>query len=498
MAAFLAGVILIQLVFYFRPTLEVIFSHSPSLYPYFRHSDSNYHHPSVPLTLKAYSILDELAEAIVRTETYRVFSETGQSSIHGTLVQNNPKKVKMIRDQIDCWTQHGAWVRQEEKESEIQSNDKTSGTAQSFLSSSWATRRHMGDPRFGVCDIRFVEALDRLESDIAGEQHVLGEFDRRHGRWMVREAVKYRWVPDESVCGPATSGSGQDKATVALEGLGEAGSTYLPFDKEKFCETIGKRHLLIVGDLTQYQLHDVLLSATGTPFNCHGEHGCLASSAPHVLCENTSNLTYARNDIISVPWAVAHELDEYPDGSTVEQAWATPELLETHQVVLLNRGLFWRTDDEFLQQLMFTMKHLWKNYPDIMILYRATHAVSNNCTAIKDEGEDGAIVGGGADGESVVPGTILHLPLNTPPERIQATDPKKTEYRPTLADVQRQNRMARAVVEAAGGIFLDTENMFAMRPDGRMGDGDCARFCAPGPLDVYSDLVYNTLRILKT
>ncbi|KAF9965970.1 hypothetical protein BGZ70_003655 [Mortierella alpina] len=512
MAAFLACLTLIQLVIYFRTTLEATFLH-PQVSFFQQHSNSqNHHHPSVLLTLKQYALLDQLTESIVQAETHRVFGESGRASLHGTPIQNDTLKVKRIRNQIDCWTLHGTWVRQDglvDKSLSKTSHTAIETAAFTNTTTPWAARKHLGDARFGVCDVRFMEALDRLESDSEGEQHVLGDHDHQHNRWIVREAVKYRWIPDEKMCGPTAQNTGgtdsEEGGSTSTLGLEHEPQMFQPFDTQAFCKVVGKRHVLVVGDLTQYQLHDALLSAMDRPFSCSGEMSCLARTNAHVLCEGASNLTFARNDILSVPWAVDPELDERfeaPSQSTCAFAWATPQLLETYSIVFLNRGLFWREDGEFLQQLVFTMKHLWTFYPDTMILYRATHPVSN-CTTYKDDGEDGAIPveGAVAGADSLVPETVVHVPLTTPPTRrvqMQGSTTQTVVYRPTLADVQRQNRMAKAVVEAAGGIFLDTENMFAMRPDGRVGDGDCARFCAPGPLDVYSDLIFNTLRILQT
>ncbi|KAF9953208.1 hypothetical protein BGZ72_005609 [Mortierella alpina] len=504
MAAFLACSSLIQLVIYFRTTIEATFVY-PQVSFFQKHPNKNHHHPSVLLTLKQYSILDQLAETIVQAETQRVFGKSGWATLNGTPIQNNTLKVKRIRDQIDCWTLHGSWVRQDGLANTVSLKTSQTATEAAFANTStpWPARKHLGDARFGVCDVRFMEALDRLESDSGGEQHVLGDHDHRHDRWMVREAVKYRWMPDEKVCGPTAQrpeGSDPEGVSTTTTGLDNTYSVYQPFHTQAFCKVVGRRHVLVAGDLTQYQLHDVLLSAGGVPFSCSGEISCSSRTNTHILCEGASNLTFVRNDILSVPWVIDPLMDDSPNAATVELPWATPQMLETYPIVLLNRGLFWRDDDEFLQQLVFTMKHLWKFYPDTMILYRATHPVSN-CTTYKEGGEDGAIPAGGAvDGsESIVPGTTIHVPLMTPPTRRAQMQGSTTKavYRPTLADVQRQNRIAKAVVEAAGGIFLDTENMFAMRPDGRVGDGDCARFCAPGPLDAYSDLIYNTLRILQ-
>ncbi|KAG0326926.1 hypothetical protein BG004_002876 [Podila humilis] len=436
-------------------------------------------HPTVPLTLQDLQTLDELSDKIAMTEARRVFghkNSTGgivfANNIFGTKIKNDlnhpedeqkARLVDKVRDQIRCWTTHGKWVRQDKEFTPI---------------------RHLGDSRFAKCDKTFMKSLDR-----EGNGHYLGEYDHVNDRFMVREAVKYRWVPDETICGP---GEGPTKI-----GLKDDRAIYQPFTKQGFCEIMERRNMLVVGDLTQYQIHDVIVSAFNSTFVCYGELGCLHHSA-HGLCPGVA-VKYARNDILSVPWAVNPEDEEYPSASTVEQPWGTPDMLLTYKVLILNKGLLWRPDEVFMSELVFTMKQMWRYYPETLVIYRATHPVSN-CTLLKAQGEDEAIAD--KNGDSIIPGTTIFTPLEHPPKR-QVNDQQENtsnihqEFRPTMADIQRQNRMAKTIVEAAGGIYLDTEEMFAMRPDGRMGDGDCSRFCAPGPLDAYADLFYNTFRVLQ-
>ncbi|KAG0226432.1 hypothetical protein BGX31_007296 [Mortierella sp. GBA43] len=429
------------------------------------HDPGRNRHPTVPLTLKDFEVLDELADKIAATEAYRVFEAKEVGRIRGTAIKNNPVLVRQIRDQIHCWTTHGSWVRQDKQ---------------------LAWTKHLGDSRFAKCDKTFMKALDR-----EGNGHYVGEYDRDHDRLLVREAVKYKWVPDEKLCGSASSASpGQHHV-----GLDDARAEYQPFDKEKFCRALGRRETLLVGDITQYQLHDVMLSAFKSSVVCYGEMGCVHHRA-HEICPSGAGVKYARNDVLSVPWAINPEDEDYPSASTVERPWAIPEVLQKIKIVILNRGLIWRPDEVFLNELVHTMKHLWSNFPDTLVIYRATHPTSPNCTKFKHQGEDEAI-GDMFGARSVVQGTILQRPLQQPPKREETHQTDRPEYRPILADIQRQNRMAKAIVEASGGIFLDTEAMFARRLDGRMGDGDCARFCAPGPLDAYADLLYNTFRILE-
>ncbi|KAF9544411.1 hypothetical protein EC957_012115 [Mortierella hygrophila] len=414
-------------------------------------------HPTVPLTLKDFSTLDTLADTIVKAEAYRVFEDKSAKKIHGSVIKGDAAVVQKVRDQIRCWTTYGSWQRQDQE---------------------FTPLNHLGDSRFAKCDKTFMKALDR-----EGNGHYLGEFDHTHDRFMVREAVKYRWVPDTAKCGPGPG----------TMGLQDERAVYDAFTKPKFCEVMDERSFLVVGDVTQYQLHDVIASTFKSSFVCYGELGCL-HHASHGLCNGVA-LKYARNDLLSVPWAVNPEDEEFPSASTVEQAWATPDMLLKYKILVLNRGLIWRPDEVFMSELVFTMKLLWKYYPDTMVIYRATHPISANCSQFKNHGEDEAVAN--KNGESDAEGITLQKPLQTAPKRQEAAAGEKQEFRPTLADIQRQNRIARVIVEAAGGIYLDTENMFALRPDGRMGDGDCARFCAPGPLDAYGDLLYNTIRLLR-
>ncbi|KAG0087103.1 hypothetical protein BGZ93_006580 [Podila epicladia] len=518
--------VLCQITFLLRTSLHTLFSALPSpssslsSLGWFSSSKDPAHnrHPSVPLSLADYAVLDELAKTIVAVETHRVFEERDVGRIHGTAIRNDSQLVNTIREQIHCWTTRGSWVRIQEKEIQV--------------------TQHLGDSRFEKCNERFMQGLDkRIEKELETRddksatsgfiQHVLGEYNEKDDQMLVREATKYRWVPDEKICGPRPTPSPSSPSSSSLSseeetgtqetrlGFGDDRSKYQPFSRKDFCRVLGRRNMLLAGDVTQYQLHDVITSAFGYNYACHGELGCLHRS-PHQLCVGTNPATgesrvdaalkYARNDVISVPWAVNPEDEEYPSASTIEQTWATPELLKQFPVVILNKGLVWREDEAFLTELVFTMKHLWKFYPETMVIYRATHPVSSKCIQMKEQGEDEAI----ADKTgmlSVVPDTVLQKPLLSAPKREEHQRPRGADqddeqgghvFRPTLADVQRQNQLAKAVVEAAGGIFLDTEAMFAMRPDGRMGDhGDCSRYCAPGPLDAYADLLYNTFRILQ-
>ncbi|KAF9910760.1 hypothetical protein BX616_010782 [Lobosporangium transversale] len=544
-AVFLVCVIFIQLLFLFHDPLQsVLLRNTNNDADGSRTTTSDRikaHHPTVPLDLPELAILDELSSVIVDREAQRTFAKSGYATIHGTTIADDPEEAKRIRDQIDCWSKYGSWVRDDEGPTAAADTNDTSPLRP------WSARKHYGDPLFNKCDVRFMDGLNDIDNAGLGA-YFQGTYDDQDGHgWIVREAVKYKWVPDENICGPHAVAT---TSTTPI-GLRDARAEYKSFNKAEFCKSLAQRSMLLAGDVTQYQLHDAILSAVqATPFVCHGEHSCL-HAAPHELCPPTTDdgveiprpapggidgtdgatiqptvpsLKYARNDVISIPQAFHlgdydNNDNDFPNAKTIEQAWATDMVLKNYGIVFLNKGLHYQPDEEFLTELVFTMKQLWKFYPDLVIIYRATHPTSN-CTILKEQKEDGALgklLNEGKDTDqngpllSVNPGAALQQPLAKAPARtserlvkrdLQASGSSNTDEayivsRPSLADVQRQNKMAKVIVESAGGIFLDTEEMFAKRPDGRMGDGDCSRFCAPGPLDAYVELVFNALRILQ-
>ena len=88
------------------------------------------------------------------------------------------------------------------------------------------TMPHFQDPLYGSCD----------------RKH------RKTGAQGVREAVGYRW---QSKCDS------------------------LEIDSANWCQVLNGRHMMLVGDLVQYQLHDVFLdSLRDGPAICFGELNC--------------------------------------------------------------------------------------------------------------------------------------------------------------------------------------------------------------------------------
>ncbi|CAO3598986.1 unnamed protein product [Absidia cylindrospora] len=275
------------------------------------------------------------------------------------------------------------------------------------------------DPRFGQCDCRW----QRLHPNTP------------------RPETQYQWVPP-SHC-PLLSETIQ---------------------ADQWCNIIDGRHTLLVGDLVQYQLHDLLLDALRLgPTVCYGELSC----KDHTVCPlpKKARLRYIRNDLLSKTTRVnlAHGK---PTTNIVEWPFIGKRPLESFRIVLLNRSPVVEDDMTFVQQLVATMAEIRKIQPDALIIYRSSIIGHPYC----DEAQ-GPLV-----------------------------DDDNRRYRQHLpfgwSEHHRRNRLAEVVVENAGGVFLDMAYSMDQRPDGHVGGSDCLRYCMPGPLDSWALLFYNVFLAL--
>lgn len=128
------------------------------------------------------------------------------------------QQVSQFRAQVECWTQRPS---------------AGSGGKWQYQPTPMASMLpHFQDPRFGKCDRQW----QRLD----------------HPTNTPRPETQYRWVP------PA-------HCPLVAESI----------QTDQWCNIIDGRHTLLVGDLVQYQLHDLLLDALRDgPAVCYGELGC--------------------------------------------------------------------------------------------------------------------------------------------------------------------------------------------------------------------------------
>lgn len=146
-------------------------------------------------------------------------SSSSSSPIPGSSLIQTMQAAQTLRATIDCWTQ-GQWV--------------PSSTDRSQLI------RHVQDPLYGTCDKRFYKT---------------------HAPSVPRPETQYRWQSSGSQC----EGKVLPKPT-----------------PQQWCRVLNGRHILLVGDLVQYQLHELFLdSLREGPTVCFGELNCKGKTHTH-------------------------------------------------------------------------------------------------------------------------------------------------------------------------------------------------------------------------
>ncbi|KAM0746790.1 hypothetical protein T439DRAFT_329487 [Meredithblackwellia eburnea MCA 4105] len=134
-----------------------------------------------------------------------------------------------LQEYLDCVSGRGEWVY-----------DPEGGRGAAGLTV------HKYSGMFAGCDKRFYK----------------GGKEDGDGDWNVRESLKWRWVPS-GTCFKARQRR--------------------PLSRVAFCQAVGTKSLLLVGDTLQYSLHDMILDWTTTePQTCYGDLYC----KEHVMCRD--------------------------------------------------------------------------------------------------------------------------------------------------------------------------------------------------------------------
>lgn len=300
--------------------------------------------------------------------------------------------------------------------------------------------KHKQDPVFGKCDIRFKKS--NHSSDDFSNNYLGGEWE------FVRESVKYVWkTPDEC---PMPK-----------------------FDVKQACSAIYGKKFLLVGDILLFQLHELLLDYfKDGSVQCYGETAC----KEHALCQIDDNvdkrkvptMKFIRNDLISLRKSPKTDREiKFMDINVknLESPWVNQA--HSYNVLILNKGHHWQDDETFRNSLVEVIKSLRTKFPDTLIIYKATTLGHLNCHNVE-------------------------RPLPSPPN---ATELESLPYH--WGEIHRHNLIAKEIVEAAGGIFLDLESVMITRADDHIGDQDCLRWCIPGPADVWLDFLFYIMDELK-
>jgi hypothetical protein len=219
--------------------------------------------PSIAITAALPATANSLSKSFVSTsdELFNSLSSTAEmlvadaltpalarrlNGLPGTAISSRAE-ASALQAYLDCVSSTGEWVY--EPEGITLAKTETSLTV------------HKQEVRYAACDKRF------YQGDAQG--------DGTGSEWEVRESLKWSWRASptcEATAPPSLEPSADERARNAL----------LP-SRYRLCELLEGKHLLLVGDTTQWSLHDLLLDwTTLKPQTCYGDRYCMA----HALCSD--------------------------------------------------------------------------------------------------------------------------------------------------------------------------------------------------------------------
>lgn len=158
----------------------------------------------------------------------------------------------------------------------------------------------------------------------------------------------------------------------------------------------------------------------------------------------------------------------HPSVDIIQWPYVTSNILKVYPILILNRSPVVEDDETFLHELSWTMKVIRRVVPDALVIYRSSSIGHPYCN----------------DASAPMPAHLADDQL------------RKLPY--GWSELSRRNAIARAVVEAAGGLFVDLAALTDVRPDGHVGGQDCLRYCIPGPMDAWIHVLYNVFLGMET
>lgn len=150
----------------------------------------------------------------------------------------------------------------------------------------------------------------------------------------------------------------------------------------------------------------------------------------------------------------------HPKADIIEWPFTSSSIMRGYPIVVLNRAPVIESDDSFIKGLIETLRVMRKGNPNSLVIYRSTgigHPFCNEAT--------------GPLKEALTDEELRLLPFG-------------------WSEIGRRNAIARVIIEAAGGVFVDLAALSDLRPDGHIGGQDCLRYCIPGPLDSWALILY--------
>ncbi|KAF9922826.1 hypothetical protein FBU30_007034 [Linnemannia zychae] len=307
---------------------------------------------------------------------------------------------------------------------------------------------------------------------------------------------------------------------------------------EEFCRILGTRHILLIGDVIHWQLHDsIMYNMFDTPQICYGEMACHLGVG-HPLCPlpNDVRLKFVRNDLHSPIRVSKDQPNEIKTQDPVEISWLKD--LRSKDTIIL--GATHQTlSDRALQRLLTdTINRIRKTRPDALIIYRnnpvghpdcPSKANGYNTDPVKRMRKQRELRKKSVLLRKLAKGAVLQqqqlLLLQQQEEQPpQALEPKiqppishngttfaalakpfteniplaeMLHYPLNWAHYDRQNHIAKTIIEASGGIYWNVATMTNMRPDGHVGGQDCLSYKRPGPTDEWAVSLFNLFKTIE-
>ncbi|GJJ72015.1 hypothetical protein EMPS_04372 [Entomortierella parvispora] len=354
------------------------------------------------------------------------------------------------------------------------------------------------------------------------------------------EAGKYYWEPlPGSDSGASLSGStGSSPKQQYLGGM-PSGSVLARhgwhanrISPEDFCSLLGPRHIVLVGDLIHWQLHDsIMYNMFDTPQACYGDLACHIGVG-HPLCPlpDDVRLKFVRNDQLSTVRLRKSKGNETKTQDPVEMPWLKDVKLK--DTIILGATHHAPKDQLFRRQLADALIKIRIKRPEALIIYRNNPvghpecpSKANGFNSHKDQERQRTIEKlklkqkykqqwqqRQQQQQQQINSTAPPSPPKKKWTRIThdnltfAAAPKPFDQDIPLGDMldyplnwahyDRQNNIAKVIVEAAGGIYWNVATMTNMRPDGHVGGQDCLGYKRPGPTDEWAVSLYNMFKTI--
>ncbi|KAI8361249.1 hypothetical protein B0O80DRAFT_153915 [Mortierella sp. GBAus27b] len=365
---------------------------------------------------------------------------------------------------------------------------------------------------------RWVHEPDRDYPDFGGatgwNKKMKNERDRDVSidRQPFPEAGKYHWEPTIDNLPPWSAQQGEEDSESGSETEQMAWTTSTGWHatrilREDFCTILGPRHIVLVGDLIHWQLHDsIMYNMFDTPQVCYGDLSCYLGTG-HPLCPppNDVRLKFVRNDLLSSTRPSQSRRNETKSQDPVEMPWlrdarvkGTVILGATHQTM---------PDKVFTRRLIDTMVKIRKGRPDALIIYRNNPVGHPDCpskangfNSDRDQWASPAsqddIQGKGAGKRNLLAHDRTTFAAAAKPFEDDIPLAEMLDYPLNWSHYDRQNQIAKVIVEAAGGIYWNVATMTNMRPDGHVGGQDCLSYKRPGPTDEWAVSLYNLFKTI--